>query len=66
MERFGIEDDIYDGNIMRHYNPKTIARITLCGAVHIDILDNMNFTKPTEEQIKNLRDMLCIDVELFE
>ena len=66
MERLGIEDDIYDGNIMQYYNPKTIARITLCGAVRIDILDNMNFTKPTEEQIKNLRDMLCIGVELFE
>lgn len=63
MEHWGVEGDVYDGNIMV---PKTIARITLCGALHIDILDNMNFTKPTEEQIKNLRDMLCIDVELFE
>ena len=66
MERWEVEGDIYDGNIMRYYKPKTIARITLCGALHFDILDNMNFTKPTEEQIKNLRDMLCIDVELFE
>ena len=49
MERLGVEDDIYDGNIMQYYNPKTIARITLCGTVRIDILDNMNFTKPTEE-----------------
>ena len=63
MERLEVEGDVYDGNIIY---PKTIARITLCGAVHINILDNMNFTKPTEEQIKNLRDMLCIDVELFE
>ena len=63
MERLGIEGDMYDGNIIY---PKTIARITLCGSVRIDILDNMNFTKPTEEQIKNLRDMLCMDVELFE
>ena len=66
MEHLGIEGDIYDGNIMQCYNPKTIARITSRGAVRIDILDNMNFTKPTEEQIKNLRNMLCIDVELFE
>ena len=63
MERWGVEGDVYYGNIIY---PKTIARITLCGALHFDILDNMNFTKPTEEQIKNLRDMLCIDVELFE
>ena len=66
MERLGIEGDIYDGNIIQYHNPKTIARITLCGSLCFDILDNMNFTKPTEEQIKNLRDMLCIDVELFE
>lgn len=66
MERLGIEGDVYDGNIMQYYKPKTIARITLCGALRFDILDNMNFTKPTEEQIKNLRDMLCIDVELFD
>ena len=66
MERLEVEGDVYDGNVMQYHNQKTIARITLCGTVHINILDNMNFTKPTEEQIKNLRDMLCIDVELFE
>lgn len=43
-----------------------VARITLCGCVHFDINDNMGFIKPTPEQIKNLHDNFCIDVELFD
>lgn len=46
--------------------PKTIARITLCGALTFNIDDTMKFTKPTSEQIKNLKETFCIDVELFE
>lgn len=46
--------------------PKTIARITLCGCVHFDITDTMDFKRPTPEQIKNLRDMMCVDVTLFD
>lgn len=46
--------------------PKRVARITVCGAVNFDITDTMAFTRPTEEQIKNLKDMLCIDVQLFD
>ena len=45
--------------------PKQIAEITLCGALHIMITDSEDFVCPTEEQIKNLHDMLCIDVKLF-
>ena len=46
--------------------PKVIAKITLCGSMTITIDDTMNFTKPTPEQIKNLHDLFCIDVELIE
>lgn len=48
-------------------SPKTIARIKLCGGAMIfDITEYTSWKKPTEEQIKNLHDMLCIDVEILE
>lgn len=48
-------------------SPKTIARIKLCGgAMTFDITEYVSWKKPTEEQIKNLHDMLCIDVEILE
>ena len=46
--------------------PKTVAHITLCGAVHFHINDSMGFIRPTPEQIKNLKEKFCIDVELVE
>lgn len=46
--------------------PKQVARITICGSLHLDIFDNIEFIRPTEEQIKNLHDMFCIDVMLFD
>ena len=46
--------------------PKTVARVTLCGGISFEINDMMNFTKPTAEQIKNLKETFCIDVELFD
>ena len=46
--------------------PTQVARITICGCFHLDIFDNIEFIRPTEEQIKNLHDMLCIDVILFD
>ena len=46
--------------------PKQVARITICGSFHLDIFDNIEFIRPTEEQIKNLHDMLCIDVKLLD
>ena len=48
-------------------SPKTIARIKLCGGAMIfTVTDYMSWKKPTEEQIKNLHDMLCIDIEILE
>ena len=48
------------------YNPKVIARIKLCGgAVTINVNETMAWKKPTDEQIKNLRDLFCIDVEIL-
>lgn len=46
--------------------PKQVAEITLCGALHFAIMDYESFVRPTEEQIKNLHDILCIDVKLFD
>ena len=46
--------------------PKTVAEIKLCGAVIFTVTETESFIKPTPEQIKNLHDILCIDVELFD
>ena len=51
--------------VVEYCPPKTIARIKLCGVMVFDVTDMMPWKKPTEEQIKNLHDMLCIDVEIF-
>ena len=49
------------------YNPKVIVRIKLCGgAVTINIDETMAWEKPTDEQIKNLHDLFCIDVEILD
>ena len=43
--------------------PKRVATIKLCGGAmtfHID--DTVSFTMPTEEQRKNLKELLCIEV----
>lgn len=44
--------------------PKTIAEITLCGSVTFRAYEGSSFIKPTEEQRKNLKEMLCIDVRI--
>lgn len=47
--------------------PKKIALLKICGALEIHITEaTKGFIKPTPEQIKNLKEMLCIDVELLE
>lgn len=46
--------------------PKMVADIIVCGSLHLHIDETMDFVKPTPEQIKNLHDMLCIDVKLYE
>lgn len=51
--------------IERLHIPKVIARITLCGAFVMEINEGMNWNPPTTEQIKNLKEMLNIDVRLI-
>jgi hypothetical protein len=46
--------------------PKKVARISVCGVLNFDINNSVDFVKPTPEQIKNLHDTFCIDVELFD
>lgn len=52
--------------IERVHLPKVIARISLCGALTVNVTDNMDWNPPTPEQIKNLKEMLNIDVILME
>ena len=47
-------------------NPKVIAKIKLCGAVTFNIYETMEWKKPTDEQVKNLHDLFCIDVEILD
>lgn len=49
----------------RLYIPKVIAKITICGALKMEVTEDMNWVPPTPEQIKNLKEMLNIDVELM-
>ena len=58
--------DIPMPDVVTVCSPKIIARIKLCGAMVFNVTDMMSWKKPTEEQIKNLHDMLCIDVEILE
>lgn len=44
---------------------KVVAKITFCGAFIMDVYDYMNWNPPTPEQIKNLKEMLNIDVKLI-
>lgn len=45
---------------------KIIAKIKICGVFEISVTEDMKWEKPTKEQIKNLHDLCCIDVELLE
>ena len=54
-----------DAPIDRLHVPKVIARIALCGAFVMEINEGMNWNPPTPEQIKNLKEMLNIDVKLI-
>lgn len=59
--------DIPMPEVVEISKPKTIARIKLFGGVMVfTVTDYMSWKKPSEEQIKNLHDMLCIDVEILE
>lgn len=44
---------------------KVVAKITFCGVFEMTVYDCMNWNPPTPEQIKNLKEMLNIDVELI-
>ena len=44
---------------------KVVAKITLCGVFEMAVYDYMNWNPPTPEQIKNLKEMLNIDVKLI-
>lgn len=47
--------------------PKKVAEIRLCGGAAVfSIYDDTDFVMPTEEQRKNLKEMLCIEVVPFE
>lgn len=46
--------------------PKVIAKIAICGVIKIDVYDYMDWNPPTPEQIKNLKEILNIDVELID
>ena len=52
--------------VAAYRNPKVIAKIKLCGTVTININETMAWKKPTDEQIKNLHDLFCIDVEILD
>lgn len=43
--------------------PKKVAEVRLCGgAIVFSIDEEADFIMPTEEQRKNLKEMLCIEV----
>lgn len=44
---------------------KVVAKITLCGVFEMTVYDYMDWNPPTPEQIKNLKEMLNIDVKLI-
>ena len=44
---------------------KVIAKITLCGVFEMTVYDYMDWRPPTPEQVKNLKEMLNIDVKLI-
>lgn len=49
----------------RFYIPKVIAKITICGTLTLEVREDMGWNPPTPEQIKNLKEMLNIDVKLM-
>ena len=47
-------------------DPKVVAKIKICGAIQYTVTEDHNFIKPTPEQVKNLKSLLNIDVEVIE
>ncbi len=46
--------------------PKVKAKIFFCGMHVLNAIDDSDFVMPTPEQRKNLKEMLCIEVEEVE
>lgn len=44
---------------------KVVAKITFCGVFEMTVYDYMDWNPPTQEQIKNLKEILNIDVKLI-
>ena len=45
------------------WHPKRVATIKICGgALTFYIDERMQWQRPTDEQIKNLKELLCIEV----
>ena len=57
---------MFESNILTTRVPQPVAKISICDAITFTITDIMEFTRPTEEQIKNLHDTFCINVELID
>lgn len=68
MEQWMQEKDLSEiiGTAIEPAFPKAIAEITLCGATTFRVYEGADFVKPTEEQRKNLKEMLCIDVRILD
>lgn len=65
---FGMLESIFkeiEEPLTSNINALVIAKITLCGAFEIPVYDYMDWNPPTSEQIKNLKEMLNIDVKLI-
>ena len=61
MDDYSHSNDIFTIKV-----PKRIAKITLCGAVSFNITDDMSWNPPTPEQIKNLKEVFNINVEVYD
>ena len=66
MGKLKLEGGTIHGGRLTIVTPKKVAEISLCGAVRFEILDTATFIRPTEEQIKNLKETFCIEVKLFD
>lgn len=51
------------GSCASIWHPKKVATIKICGgAMTFYIDDTMNWQRPTDEQIYNLKNLFCIEV----
>ena len=67
MDKYSTESySIEPAEVEVHFGwPKEVAKIHVANAMTISITDNMGWTPPTPEQIKNLKELLCIEVEIL-